>query len=164
MRYKLVHWSSYLLTLLIAPVYIPFVSVRWALTRPKGFKEWTWYRMVCNRLKRRTSIFMAGHVLADPMGDGDDAKVVSPVIPRELAGLRERIVKGEVGVEGETVYPVGEEWRVGCTRAGMGTGDGAKDQTGPRVESVPRAAYWITPEGWKGEDEEKVVGLYLHGG
>lgn len=138
-------WIPYIPLTILA---VPYYTIKHYLI--PSWPAWTWGRMIRNRLIKLWIEIM-------PWFQVDSMEVDGTVRPEATkAAYAEAEQKGELEVVSVTLAPVEEDYRVGiaCCRG---------------VKAVPVVAFWLTPAGSAGEQNEpakegeKVV-LHIHGG
>ena len=146
-RFKLLSTTcSYLTRILVVPFYVPIWTVRYLLN-PRPFPEWTYLRMLSNRIGRVDGRWNLG--LLGPMDD-------SWVVPDTPAFYKDAVAKGEIQVDFARLESVSDEMRVGVA-------------VHPAVKGDVRAGVMLTPNKARGrglelaKQDEQVI-CHVHGG
>ena len=146
-RFKLLtNTLSFLSRCLVVPFYLPIWTVRY-LRNPLPFPEWTFLRMLTNRMGRVAGRWNGG--LLGPMDD-------SWHVPDDPPYYKDAIARAEIRVDFARLQPVPEDMKVGVAVCKGVKGD-------------ERAGVMITPTAAAGQGLEQArkgekVFCHIHGG
>lgn len=147
-KWALLWYTAYPPYFALSVLSVPYLTVKY-LIQNDSFSEWTYTRMLRNRLNKLWDWWMSGRL--NPI---EEDPFVRPQNTAEAYDMAE--ARGYVSIEDFRIPAVGEEMRAGPA-------------VNPRVLAVDVPAYWLTPRGCakSGNDNanhgEKVV-LHIHGG